>query len=174
MVEKMGAAMKLMTLVRYGLFAVALGFLTTFAATGQTDPYWDGFYAYHYSQDYKTALRIWLPLAEQGNAGTQWSVGSMYEEGRGTPQDYAEAAKWYRKAAEQGNEAAQWDLGALYAKGQGVTQDYIAAHMWFSLAAAQGDEMSREERDRVAKAMSPAQIAEAQRLAREWMTNHGK
>lgn len=98
----------------------------------------------------------------------------MYEEGRGTPQDYAEAAKWYRKAAEQGNEAAQWDLGALYAKGQGVTQDYIAAHMWFSLAAAQGDEMSREERDRVAKAMSPAQIAEAQRLAREWMANHGK
>ena len=52
--------------------------------------------------------------------------------------------------------------------GQGVTQDYVQAHMWFNLAAAQGDEIPRKNRDAVAERMTSEQIAEAQRLAREW------
>ena len=82
---------------------------------------------------------------------------------------------WYRKAAEQGETAAQYNLGAMYNNGQGVPQDYVAAHMWFNLAAASGDklavevrERAAEGRERVAKEMTPAQIAEAQKLAREW------
>ena len=47
-------------------------------------------------------------------------------------------------------------------------QDYIKAHMWFNLSAAQGEQKAVEDRDKVAQRMTPAQIAEAQKLAREW------
>jgi hypothetical protein len=70
--------------------------------------------------------------------------------------------------AGQGDAKAQGDLGAAYVKGEGVPQDYVLAHMWFNLAAAQGNEDARQNRDGVAKLMTPDQIAEAQRLARQW------
>ncbi len=63
---------------------------------------------------------------------------------------------------------AQFSLGVMYSKGQGVPQDYVQAHMWDTLAAAQDIEDAREGRDKLAEHMTPAQIAEAQRLAREW------
>ena len=56
----------------------------------------------------------------------------------------------------------------------GVPQDYVRAHMWYNLAAAQGDENGRKYRDDVAAIMTPEQIAEAQRLAREWMEKLGQ
>ena len=56
----------------------------------------------------------------------------------------------------------------MYAKGQGVPQDYVRAHMWFNIAAAQGDQDAVKNKDRAAALMTPAQIAEAQKLAREW------
>lgn len=70
--------------------------------------------------------------------------------------------------AEKGDASAQGSLGTAYAKGEGVPQDYVLAHMWFNLAAALGNEAARESRDAVAKVMTPDQIAEAQRLARQW------
>ncbi len=56
----------------------------------------------------------------------------------------------------------------MYHNGRGVTQDYVQAHMWFNLAAARGLKFPEKRRDRLAKKMTPAQIAEAQKLAREW------
>jgi len=89
------------------------------------------------------------------------------------PQDYAEAVRWYRKAAEQGHTRAQTNLGLMYDSGQGVPQNYVLAHVWFNLSASrQTDPENRERtakaRDRVAAKMTPAQITEAQRRAREW------
>jgi uncharacterized protein len=104
--------------------------------------------------------------AEQGNAIGQFSIGMTYWTGQGVPQDYAAAAIWFRKAAEQGYALAQMSLGAMYVGGDGVPQDYVIAHMWFNLAAAGGEAV--EFRDKLAKRMTPAQIAEAQKLAREW------
>jgi len=52
--------------------------------------------------------------------------------------------------------------------GLAVPQDYVQAHLWFNLAAAQGDESAREGRDIIGLRMTPARIAEAQKLAREW------
>ena len=83
-------------------------------------------------------------------------------------QDYAEALKWSRKAADQGHAPAQYNLGVMYRNGRGVPQDYVRAHIWFSLSAAQGDQDAVENRDLAARHMTPAQIAEAQKLAREW------
>ncbi len=88
--------------------------------------------------------------------------------GRGVPQDYREAAKWYRKAADQGDALSQTFLGLMYRHGQGVAQDYVQALMWYNLAAAQGEKRARKWRVNLTEKMTPAQIAEAQRLAREW------
>ena len=92
----------------------------------------------------------------------------MYSHGRGVPQDDQEAVKWYRRAAEQGEDSAQYNLASMYVSGNGVPQDYVFAHMWANLAASQGGEGAGEKRDAIAKFMTPQQIAEAQRLAREW------
>lgn len=92
----------------------------------------------------------------------------IYDHGQGVPQDHAEAAKWYRKAADQGYATAQGILGSTYYYGRGVPQNYVLAHMWFNLAAAKGDGDSLKNRDLVASEMTPIDIAEAQRLAREW------
>ena len=92
----------------------------------------------------------------------------MYNLGIGVQQDYAEALKWYRLAADQGRADAQDILGTMYAQGRGVPQDYVRAHMWLNLSAAKGDQDAAKNRDNIAQHMTPAQMAEAQKLAREW------
>ncbi|MCP4305497.1 MAG: SEL1-like repeat protein [bacterium] len=82
--------------------------------------------------------------------------------------DYATALQLWRPLAEQGDAEAQLRLGRMYAYGQGVPQDYVEAMKWFQLAAAQGHENAKKYRDLVAEQMTPDQLAEAQRLAREW------
>ena len=123
-------------------------------------------------QDYAEVVKWFLLAAEQGYASAQFNLGVMYHQGEGVPQDYAEALKWFRLAAEQGDGDAQVNLGRMYANGEGVPQDYLQAHKWFDLAASRASGQDAEKfgkaRDRVAKKMSRAQIAEAQRLAREW------
>ena len=124
-------------------------------------------------RDYAEAARWYHLAAEQGVADAQNNLGILYSGGRGVPQDDAEAARWYHLAAEQGNAQAQFLLGIIYGKGEGVTQNYVQAHMWFNLAAAHlppGEvrDKAAETREILAKFMTPAQVAEAQRLAREW------
>ena len=75
--------------------------------------------------------------------------------------------KWYPKAAEQGNASAQGNLGRMYGSGNGVLQDNVYAHMWFNIASSNGSENDRDNRDIVAERMTPGQLAEAQKLARE-------
>jgi TPR repeat protein len=82
--------------------------------------------------------------------------------------DYATAVRVLRPLADQGDKRAQYTLGFLYRMGQGVPQDYVQAHMWSDLAAAQSYQNAASNRDAVARLMTPAQIAEAQKLAREW------
>ena len=122
-------------------------------------------------QDVSEAVRWYRAAARQRHAPAQYNLGVMYQNGRGVPQDYQNAVRWYQLAAEQGYAGAQNNLGSMYARGHGVPQDYIQAHMWFNLAAASGgDDRERyaKNRDEIAKKMTAEQIAEAQRLAREW------
>ena len=114
--------------------------------------------------------------AEEGDAAAQFKLGDMYRYGSGVPQDFAQALAWYSKAADQGYAEAQYQLGGRYWRGQGVPQDYVQAHIWYSLAASRLTGGRRHpavrERDRVAGLMTSAQIAEAQRLAREFDAAH--
>ncbi len=143
---------------------------------GLTAPAWAGFdegEAAYQRGDYATAIREWRPLAKQGVADAQYNLGVMYGEGLGVPQDYAKAVGWWRKAADQGHATAQYNLGVAYHNGEGVPQNYAQAHMWHNLAASRfppGEDRDKvvKNRDHVAKKMTPAQISEAQKLAREW------
>jgi len=106
--------------------------------------------------------------AAQGHTDAQANLGVLLVYARGGPQDYKMAVYWFRLSANQGNDLAQRKLGLMYERGEGVQQDYILAYMWYSLGAAKGGEAGARLREAIAKRMDPDQIAEAQRLAREW------
>ena len=88
---------------------------------------------------YTTALKIWLPLANQGDPVAQTYVGEIYEKGLGVPPEYSLAANWYNKAAEQNYARAQLNLGALYEKGLGVPKDKAKAVSWYRRASGLSD-----------------------------------
>ena len=128
-------------------------------------------------QDYAAATGWYRRAAEKGLAPAMTLLGDMYLMGQGVPQDYAAATGWYRRAAEHGDELARLHLGFAYQEGWGVPQDFVRAHMWANLAAASKGffartselrEMARNLRDALEENMSREQVAEAQRLAREW------
>ena len=60
----------------------------------------------------------------------------------------------------------------MYADGEGVPEDDVLAYMWYNLAAAQGDEIAQSNKGRLERQMTREQIAEAQRLSREWLEAH--
>jgi TPR repeat protein len=125
-------------------------------------------------QDYEEAVRWFRKAAEQGDRDAQTNLGSLYLLGDRLPQDYSEALKWLRAAADQGHPLAQTKLGIMYEDGKGVPQDRVQAYMWFSLAAAQGSELDSAFLTELTKEMTPTQIVEAQRLAREWNREEGR
>jgi TPR repeat protein len=150
------------------LRAALLAFALTLSAVPVAADTIDDAIAAHNRGDYETAERLFRPLAEQGDAVAQYNLGDLYHNGQGVPQDYAEAVRWYRMAAEQGYAWAQNNLGVMYKNGNGVPQDDVLAYMWLNLAVAQGNDDAKNNRDALAKRMTSEQIAEAQRLAREW------
>ena len=111
--------------------------------------------------------------AESGGAKAQFHLGLMYDKGEGVPQDYAEAFKWYRKAAELGHVSAQFNLGFIYSYGMGVPEDLGEAVKWLEIAARLGKgtvrELAAKMRNDISLRMTRQQIAEAGRLAREWL-----
>ena len=102
----------------------------------------------------------------------QYNLGWMYANGEGVPEDDAEAARWLRLAADQGHAGAQNNLGVMYAKGEGVLQDNVTAHMWFNIAGANGAEDGRDNREKIERKMTPADISEAQKRARICMASN--
>ncbi|MGU9958084.1 MAG: tetratricopeptide repeat protein [Arenicellales bacterium WSBS_2016_MAG_OTU3] len=116
----------------------------------------------------RTTKPLWYSkAAEQGHDEAQNDLGDMYYNGIGVAQDYKAAVEWYSKVGEQGIAEAQHSLGEMYEQGLGVAQDNIRAYMWFNLAASNGADT--EARDEIAKEMTPADIEEAQRLARDYL-----
>ncbi len=102
------------------------------------------------------------------HARYQTMLGIMYANGEGVPKDDTQAVYWFRKAAEQGYARGQYNLAGMYANGEGVPEDYVQAYAWYSIAAAQGDEDAQENKNTLAKRMTSAQVAEAQKLSREY------
>lgn len=120
-------------------------------------------------QNYTEAVKWYRRSAHQGDAAAQYNLGIMYAQGRGVAQDHEEAAKWNRKAANQGDPDAQAKLGIAYSRGNGVPKDEVQAYMWLNLAAA-GNHQYLKSRDEIEKQLKPAQLAEGQKLSRNWKT----
>jgi uncharacterized protein len=118
-------------------------------------------------QNNAEAVKLWRLAAEQGDAGAQDALGFAYYYAEGVSQDFREAAKWLKRAADQGLANSQNKLGLMYEQGQGVIQDFVVAYMWFNLAAAQEIKFI-QNRERIAASLTAAQIAEGQKLARNW------
>jgi S1-C subfamily serine protease len=123
-------------------------------------------------QDTVEAAKWWRKAADHGNAKAQYDLGLCYYKGEGVTQDYAEAANWYRRAAERNFTDAQNDLGAFYTFGLGVVKNYVEAYKWVLLASAKGDEKTRKLMVVLENEMTPEQIAEGQKLAREFKPRH--
>ena len=109
----------------------ALAWLFVVCANALAGPYDDGVAAYDQGH-YATALKLWLPLAEQGHAAAQFNVAVLYEKGLGTAVDHAEAARWYLKAARQGDPDAQYSVALLYETGSGLAKDAGEARKWYA------------------------------------------
>ena len=156
------------------LLKIMLVLLVCAAQPAMAGPLEDAVVAYD-KRDYRTALDLISPLAEQGNADAQFMLGRMYDSGHGVPKDYAAAVAWWRRAANQGNTQAQVNLGYMYRLGQGVPQDDVQAHVWLSLAASRRSAVAEEDRKRIIETigfielkLTDDQRAMAQKLAREW------
>ena len=82
--------------------------------------------------------------------------------------DYDTALKEWRPLADQGLAAAQNNLGAMYINGEGVRRNYVQGYMWLSLAAKQGYKRAVSSQGQLEREMTPGELAEAERFAREW------
>ncbi|MZH05909.1 MAG: sel1 repeat family protein [Nitrospinae bacterium] len=122
--------------------------------------------------DYEKALEILMPLAVKGHAPSQYNLGVMHEWGNGVPKDYVKAMKWYKLSAQGSHKDAQNNLGAMYSKGEGTEQNFVDALKWFVISAENGSEAGRKNIDIVEKRMTPEQITQARKLAREWTRRH--
>lgn len=146
------------------------------ASLGYVDAQFNVAYKYYYGigipQDYNQAFKWYMKSAKQGNYLAQNILGSMYYNGNGTHQDYKQAANWYMKSAKQGHPYAPFNLGKMYYLGEGVPQDFMYSHMWNNIAARKGIKKAAKFRNELEKKMTPAQIGEAQELAKVWMTTH--
>ena len=119
--------------------------------------------------DYATALREWTPLAEEGMAAAQYNIGLIHHHGRGVEANPALALEWYLKAAESGYDRAQYRVAEMYEAGTGTAKgkrDLVQARLWFMLAEGTKYLDAKKRRKRVAKQMSPEQIAMADMLVR--------
>ncbi len=113
----------------------ALVMLVAIGGAAAAGPLEDAVAAYQRG-DYATALRLWHPMAEQGDSDAQFHLGVMYESGQGVLRNDAEAINWYRKAAEQNDAVAQFNVGVMYAKG--VPPNHAEAALWYRVAADHG------------------------------------
>jgi TPR repeat protein len=123
------------------------------------------------NQDVREAVKWYRLAAKQNFAQALEEIGQCYIDGTGVATDLEEGVKWVRKAADLGYAPAQNRLGLCYVKGQGVPKDLVQAYKWFDLGASQGGELAPDIKLNLAKVeskLTPAQIAEAQRLAREF------
>ena len=153
---------------------ILLFFITSFSSSQAWGADFAKGWAAAQSGDYATALKEWMPLAEQGDAVAQYNLGIMYDNGRGVIQDYKTAAEWYTRSAEQGHADAQHNLAVSFALGEGVIEDKVYAHMWANIARSNGNENASKVLDILVKEMTPSQIEKAQDLARECVKKNYK
>ena len=121
--------------------------------------------ALYRSGHYHEALDILKPLAASGDPYALYTIGVMYDDGRGLPKNLKLAHSCYLKAARKGLVDAQFVAGMFYAAGRGRPQEVVRAYVWFDLAAAGGFPRGERARDQEMTEMTPAELHRAQAMA---------
>lgn len=111
--------------------------------------------------------RYFVTAAQGGDPDAQFTLAYLLASGPEAERDFRSAAHVFRSLAEKGHATAMANLGLLYVRGLGVPQDYVLGYMWINLAAAGGLAPAANLRDALAVRMTPAQLNEAQQLARQ-------
>lgn len=119
-------------------------------------------------KDISAAIQWYSLAAKQNLPCAQSSLGNLYENGAGTVKDFSAAVNLYRQAADQGDVGGMLGLGSMYRFGKGLPKDLVTAYMWLNLAASRDYESVSKVRDSLESQMTREQIAEAQKLSREW------
>ncbi|MDD2368756.1 MAG: tetratricopeptide repeat protein [Sulfuricurvum sp.] len=86
-------------------------------------------------EELEKRFRMWREKAAGGNAEAQFTLGTLYAQGRGVDEDAIQAVVWWQKAAEAGNLQAQTQLAQAYWRGYGVEADKAKSRFWWLKAA---------------------------------------
>lgn len=122
----------------------------------------------HAVEQNKNNAAKWYALAsEQGHVAAKWRLAMLYYHGSGLVQDYQKAAELYHSAAQLGDIYSQKALGLMYSKGFGVPKDNIMAYSWFQIASENGFKLAKKYLSKVAKEITPEEIAIARAMAKE-------
>jgi len=146
---------------------IVAGVATASTATARAGTFANGLSAFNIG-DYAAAYSIWLPLAEQGDANSQSSLGYLFHEGKGVRQDSKAAAKWYYLAANQGEPTAQSFLCEMHLRGDGVPRDLSLSLMWCELSIEGGEKRGIATRERVLSQMTEVERDRAWKLVAQW------
>jgi len=120
--------------------------------------------------DYPKAFAMFKTFAEkEGHGLSQYMMGIMTEQGQGTETDVNKAFDWYMTAAKQGVPDAYFALADMYAKGISVAKDPVQAYAWFNLASKGGHKLAGDMLLGLEKELQSGQLAEANKLADEWL-----
>lgn len=114
------------------------------------------------------AAKWFRKAAEQGIDQAIVEMGLRYDQGLGVPEDDVEAKKWFRKIAKEVESPYIYDMGISYATGRGAPKNLVKAYMWFIVSDA-GGALGASDMERIAESMTEDQIAEAEKLSREWL-----
>ena len=155
-----GAAKMVLSVALTGALALAAGAARADFAAGVTAAL---------AEDYETAMKEWLPLAEQGVAGAQSGLGDLFSNGLGMERDLAQAFFWHIQAAEQGVVRSIFFVGAALAAGQGVEKDIVQGVKWLLLAKRVGFPNADQVLGLISRSVSAEDAAEGERLADEWV-----
>jgi len=124
------------------------------------------------AKDFAEAARWQWKAADQGYHPAENELGYLYTRGEGVPRDFSQSIGLFRRAVQGGQPLALYNLALSYDQGWGVTRNPVAALIWYDIAARSSDPDHRPkaaaERDRLAKEISPAQLAAARRAAEAW------
>jgi hypothetical protein len=125
--------------------------------------------------DHSKADQWFLKGAELGDASSQNAIGNNLAAGIGTPKNVKEAAEWFRESAEQGDTYGTCNLALDYMRGEGIAKNLVLSLEWVLISdhVHEGGNLCGDEIDiRPFLKLTPAQQAEATRLANAWLKQH--
>ncbi|MCK5556419.1 MAG: sel1 repeat family protein, partial [Alphaproteobacteria bacterium] len=124
-------------------------------------------------QSYTEAAKLYRKAADQGDNNAEYSLGSLYSQGKGVPQDYTKAIKWLSRASEHGDAQAQAALAVLYYDGKGTPRNIEEACFWLILANGKNDEFGNRNTatllGKAIKELSPKSLASILKRIKKWV-----